>query len=440
MKRTFWGLFAALGLAFIGLAPSQALAVTCAPVTVTVPTPGAYPQGYLYSCTGVAPADTQRAVAALQSMPAFTQTQLKTGVHKFFVFASQADYYSYTHPLVTGQPFVPYVAPPAKAEGNTFNDPVSLTDWYSQIFIDKLTSTAANRVNVATAHETGHHLDYIYRDKLGNATARFASEVGSTVFAQKLTGIYLTVGGGPINAGDQLTLQVFNPIDVPSWTVTSSPLAELTYVAVGGESLADIATWFYTHINASSIWTTSLKLHANPPVGATFTIDSNEIRIFQQKKNPTGHETFTVFNFHDFPGFIRQSPNIGTTPQCGSNGVFTGQKDDSSVAGAYYCDGTNGTGPNLVAPYSNSWDNYTVISQSPDSWSYFYTQDTSGLKPRWAELFAELTAVVTGNIESGAGTKTPDTYLKSGYFTCVKIAMTSVFQTGNLPTFTGVCR
>jgi hypothetical protein len=119
---------------------------------------------------------------------------------------------------------------------------------------------------------------------------------------------------------------------------------------------------------------------------------------------------------------------------CGTGGVFVGQQDPHVSNGGvhpYFCNGTNGSGPNLNSPYSKDATHFDIISTS-----------YSGIFSTTDDIFAESLPVILGFRDDGTGTTINDedhfmdNSVAPGLFSCSENVLTSMFFDGTLPTTT----
>lgn len=417
MKRTIWGLFAALALAFIGLAPSQAQAtVTCQTVAHA---PAKWPDNVYWYC---GPVKTSSNNTNMQSALSHLGTHAKTNAgawdaahYHIFVFANKADFDAYIlQSNVTPTPPAPNDPIPPKAGGFTYNN--GTPNYTSLVFEDRI-NAATHGMEATVVHEVGHFLDHVYAPKMGG-TFLAASQIGSR-FQYKLMGMNAEVQGGPVLTTDVIKLTI-SSTGVMGVTITYSP-------QVNNEQLATIATNMAAMINNPSG-----LLHAHgfvaTAVGANIEIQATEYSVYSASTGGTAHEHLDLSNY-DFRNLDAK------TPQCGANGVFTGQRapkpTDPENQIVYICSGATGTGTTLNTTDFTNGTNRQVLQQA---WPYFFTPKTDNVFgfTYFSELFAELTSAAAGEVETG--TFTPDSYVRSGYFTCAKKIVSDLESTGNLPT------
>ncbi|MBS1999655.1 MAG: hypothetical protein JSS86_25205 [Cyanobacteria bacterium SZAS LIN-2] len=443
MKRTLWGLCAALSLAFIGLVPSQAnAAVGCANQTVT-----GYLNQVLFTCDGVTPTDVASSKSGLTSLPPQAITANDTAKHKTYVFAFDTDYEPYTVAHPGGLPY----QDPQGAQGYTFKD--ANGNWWSLVFINKLTAAATKHTENAITHEQGHYLDYWWSSIMGGAQS--GSE-NTTYFNNKLNGAQFTVGGGsPVVVGHTITA-TFDVLDGLAGSPTYNTYVYhkvITKTIAAGDTIQSVAAFFVDQINNNS----DLKLYgviavpavAPPTPTPTFYIHSPNIVHYQIAH--VGNFLFDTnqgrTSLHDWSTWInRSAPYGGTDAQCkaGGGGIFNGKKDSTPPSGAYICSGTNGNGATLSANYAGL-DNAQILLKA---WGYFYQQTNDYGYPRWAELWAEETAFVSSAPEGG--NFSPDFPFTQGFFACTREVLTYVYNNttgspkGGLPpndnTFGSTCK
>ncbi|MFA6556194.1 MAG: hypothetical protein WCT03_07190, partial [Candidatus Obscuribacterales bacterium] len=422
MKRTLLALLSALTLAFVGLFASLSQAQAAVTCTVqSIPNNGtgkpAFTHNALYYCGAVTATEAGKARNAINDLKIHSRASLDDGHHVFYLFANQADYALYsTTPPPIGTPALPNVAIPLGAQGQTWNTSSTPSDWYSVIFLDRLEPLSsavknAKALENAVNHEAGHHFDARYSSLLGGLG--FASEVQST-FGIKATGAQLTVGGGsPYTLGNKikLTLSLLNadPSDAYLGTYTNASGAtvysfekELTAV---GETPNSITAWFVSQINGSpNLAGKGIKAVATTPASATFTIHSEGKYIVKYENAYVG-TTFSFYQFaeHDWSEFIKS-----TVVKCGTNGLWSNTQDMNN---SFICAGADGKDASLNTPYIGK-DNGEIALKA---WPYFYSLDNQTGLYRFAELWAEMTARITGVSEGGP--KTPDRPL-TNFFLC----------------------
>lgn len=428
MKRTFWGLIAALGLAFVGLTSPAQAAVTCTPQSMT-----GYTHTLLYTCTGVGVGNTDitdaKQVFSVLKANSKDTSHLDDGNHVFYMFANDSEYLPYTQVNSA----LPYRAPPANAQANTWNDTSTTPNkWYTVIFINKLVTASTKHTQNAVAHEAGHHFDRFYSSVVGAAES--TSETDS-LFGVKTTGAQITVGGGsPYNLHNKIKLTISLLDARPFLADGTTPNPSFgTYTATypfekelltTGETPNTIATWFVNQINGyPSLVTAGVKAILVSPTSATFYVHSTKQYIVKYEKTytPTTGSTFTFSEFydHDWSEFINT-----TDTKCATNGggIWSGYQD---AAGGWICS-SNGTGSTLSPAYSGL-DNGVIALKA---WPYFFSLDYRTGYPRWAELWAEQTARLLG--ESQGKSLSPDGPL-TNHFSCSR-TLESLLQTnGTLP-------
>ncbi len=447
MKRTFLALLSALTLGFVGLiaTPSQAQAVTCTAMSLNVPSKP-FTHTALYYCGTVTPAQAEKARDAINDLKDNSRASLDNGHHAFYLFKSVADYAAYAVPPAA----LPYEDVLPTVQGNTFNDTsFSPSNWWTVIFLNNLDQpTLSADIKNVTAHEAGHHFDFYYSSRV--AGAAFASEMQS-VYGIKATGAKLTVGGGSpyhLNNKIKLTLSLLDaglknygyvsgapvePDNAYLGTYTDGNGAtvysfekELTTL---GETPTSIAAWFVSQINGHpTLINKGIKAFATSPASATFTIHSLGKYVVKYDTAYVG----TTFSFqlaeHDWSAFIKL-----TKTKCGSSGaLWRGYK---GADGVYICSSTttenaNGDGPFLNTPYAGK-DNGEIALKA---WPHFYSLTRVGSVTedghtwsawRFAELWAEQTARITGNLNNIA--KSPIVPLIND-FICTRTLITSLQQ------------
>jgi len=433
MKRTLWALCAVLGLAFIGLAPSKAqAAVTCSPQTMV-----GFTHTILYTCTGVTStdlADAKQAFSVLKPNSADTM-HLDDGNHVFYMFANDTEYQPYT----VVNPALPYKAPPANAQANTWSDTsTSPSKWYTVIFMNKLITASTKHTQNAVNHEAGHHFDRFYSSVVNGAES--TSEVG-TVFGVKTTGAQITVGGGSpyvLHNKIKLTISLLDARRYLAGTTTPNPYFN-TYtdafgptvysfekeLTVAGETPQSIAAWFVSQINGypSLVSKGIAAIPTSPTASATFYIHSTGQYVVKYEKayTPASGATFTFSQFfeHDWSEFINS-----TDVKCAASGSIWGGYQDSF--GNYICAGAGGLGTVLNISYGGL-DNGQIALRA---WGYFYGVDPSTGILRFSELWAEQTARLTN--ESQGIPMSPDAPLIN-HFSCSRTLASILQQTGVLP-------
>jgi hypothetical protein len=355
MKRYLLALCSVLGLAFIGLSPTQAQAqaMTCAGVTVAG---GAYPQGYLWQCgnatTGHQPSttDVDAAISALSSLggpmtgTANAKTLMSNANHYVYIFQTQQDFITYCNQVGNPTPTpatCPVLATIAGDNGYTY--PVQVATEQSIIFAGTTDLSANSNVAQTTDHEVGHQLDDIYGVKL--YTTGSASQV-SREFATKLQGMAVTVGG-TIHAGDVLKITM-QPI--------GGSLVTVSYTVVSGDTLATIGSELTSLINASSIHSTPYFGTATSLSGfISFSLNSSSILSYSTSVSVGATESLAL-NKYDWP-----ATNL-VTPQCNSSdGLFTDQKDQN---GKFIC-GTLVSGSVDDTPTVGDVYAFTVTDTTP---------------------------------------------------------------------------
>ena len=454
MKRTLLALLSALTLGLMGLiaTPSQAQAVTCTVMSIPANGTGkpAFTHNALYYCGTVTSAQAGKARDAINDLKVHSRASLDDGHHVFYLFKSVADYTAYAVPPAP----LPYKAVLSITEGNTFNDTSVPSNWFTVIFLDNLDQpTLNNDIKNVTAHEAGHHFDARYSSLV--VGQGFASEVLS-IYGIKATGAKLTVGGGSpyhLNNKIKLTLSLldagrfiysYDPITDTESTSTNAYLGTYTdgsgatvysfekELTALGETPTSIAAWFVSQINGTpALFNKGIKAFATSPASATFTIHSTGQYVVKYDTAYVG----TTFSFqlaeHDWSAFIKL-----TKAKCGSSGaLWRGYK---GADGVYICSssgspGVNGDGPSLNTPYAGK-DNGEIAFKA---WPYFYSLTREGFGTgaghqwtpwRFAELWAEETADITGNSNNIAKSPIPPIL---NDFLCTRTLMTSVQQSNS---------
>ncbi len=329
MKRYLLALCSVLGLAFIGLSPTQAQAqaMTCATVTVAG---GAYPQGFLWQCgnntAGHQPSGTDvfSATTALTQLggpmtgTADAKTQLSNANHYVYIFQTPADFDTYCHQVGNPTPTpatCPLLANILNDNGTTY--PIQAATEQSIIFAGNTDGSANSNVAQTTAHEVGHQLDDIYGVSLYGTNS--ASQINRE-FATKLTGFAVTVGGTK-HTGDILKITM-QPI--------GGALVTASYTVVSADTLTTIATHLTSAINASSIHSTPFFGTATSSAAfISFSLNSSTILAYSTNVSGAGATETLTLNNYDWP-----ATNL-VTPQCApNNGLFTSQKDQN---GKFIC-------------------------------------------------------------------------------------------------------
>ena len=338
--------------------------------------------------------------------------------HQFFVFAKNGDYNGYCGGV--GSPSVPCVTIESNERGHTWQDPAT-SKWYTVLIEEQQGSTnptvIATRLQNTMAHEAGHHLDINYGNMLGWGAASvvghdFDTKLNAAVYGDIVkfnalptvhcTGVGLytkqlselnvegpgtgnrymcdstqtaTIGG--TSSTGHINLTVTDPL-------LSGGMLTIIEPVTAGQSATTIATNLASDIN------TETHLHA---AGITATAASGVVTLDSETGNATtysatvtGTETVTI------PG----SPSFGT-------------------------------GPSLREFYSGN--NWSIVQKA---WPEIFSTEPFGNSSRWAELYAEETAVDFSSSE--ATNQTPDLYIKNDGFVCTKLIVTHLTNDGRLPT------
>jgi LysM repeat protein len=323
-RLTLAGLAVAALLGACAFTSPPHVAVTC--TTPTTPGPNTYPMNFLWICNGtgtVTQGDAANgALGHLGGVEVGTASDAKNNMtsnkHYIYVFANITDYNSYCSKTADGNNTA---NPPIPACETILQNEGGLTTIDNQTGIDQ-TIIIENRVsgNISmaetAAHEAGHQLDSIYgislyKSGLASAQARD--------FDFKLTGETVIYEGGPITAGDGMTL---------TFKGTSLSPVTISYTVKSTDTLSSIASGMAEAIRGNTTLTGSPVKMVPAASGPTLTIKTATILTYSQ--NTTGvdghsaNETQSLSNY-DWPAFDAQNGCVINT------GVFSGHQDQSGV-------------------------------------------------------------------------------------------------------------
>lgn len=348
-----------------------------------------------------------------------SSTVLNNSNHNFFVFASVSDYNGYCGG--TGAGSVPCDTILARERGHTWQALSGV--WYSVVIENQqdpnqVPSLINTRLKNTMAHEAGHQLDIYYGvnvtgggaasvvgndfdtklnaavygdiDKFNNlypsharcgTVGLFTSQLGENGKYICSTKNTITVGatGGPGNFVILFTDAAINPTGMTHQAGFTQP-----YNA--GDSATTIATNIATDINNTTALTSA---------GFSATSSGGVVTIVSASGNATTSST------------------SGTT----------GGRSFSIPSWTY------GTGTALASDYASKTTNWAIAQMA---WPEIFSTEAFGATSRWAELYAEVTAVDYSSSESS--NQTPDLYIKNDGFVCTRLIVTHLTTDGRLPT------
>lgn len=398
MKR----FLALAGLALAALIGSFSISAPAhASVSCSTTTSGQFPDNQYWYC-GFTSGYKSAMQGSFTRLGADSKTKLTAAPanHQFYAFKSQNDYDTTCSPttIPCGQTLA------ANEQGRTWTQGATYTLVLEDNQGSSDPSVISTRLVTTMAHEAGHHLDPIYGPVSGAAFASFAGtdfdnklSIDITKFNALATAKCTAVGlytsqfdqngnlicssnqtatiGGTASTGN-ITLTIIDPTLTGGQVIIIQPVT-------AGQSTTTIATNLKNAINGVPQLTTAGITATSS--GAVVTMISATGKKTTYTRTISGTETVTI------PG----SPLFGT-------------------------------GTALAKAYLGQTTNWQIVQLA---WPHYFTQVSN----RWAELYAEETAVDFGSSENGTN-QTPDLYIKNDGFVCTKLIVTHLTADGRLPT------
>lgn len=417
MKR----LLTLAGLAFAALLGSFALSAPAhATVSCSTTTSGQFPDNRYWYC-GSTPGYNSSAQGGLTNLGtnAKSNSVLNNSNHQFFVFASASDYNGYCGGV--GSPSIPCITISSNWRGHTWQAISGV--WYTVVFENQQGSSTPSVINTrlknTMAHEAGHHLDIYYGV---NVTGGGAASVVGKDFDTKLNAAVF---------GDIVKFNALSTVPCTGVGLYTSQLSEHDVEGAGtGDRYMCSSTQTATVGGTATTGSITLKVFDVSLTGGSVT-------IIQPVTAGQSNSTIASNLAADINGVPALSALGITASASGAVVTFTSASGNATTYTATVSGSETvtipgspnfGTGPSLRSFYAKS-TNWAIVQTA---WPEIFSTEAFGSTSRWAELYAEETAVDYSSSE--ATNQTPDLYIKNYGFICTKLIVTHLTTDGRLPT------
>jgi hypothetical protein len=344
-------------------------------------------------------------------------TVLNNSSHNFFVFASVSDYNGYCGG--TGAGSVPCDTINSNERGHTWQALSGV--WYSVVIENQQGSTnttvISTRLKNTMAHEAGHQLDIYYGVNVTGGGA--ASVVGKDFDTKLNAAVY----------GDIVKFNALSTVPCTGVGLYTSQLSEMDVEGAGtGNRYMCQSTQTATITGTPSTGSITFVVHDTTLTGGMASIIQS-VTTGQSANTVATNLAANITSVLSASG-ISATASGAVITLVSSTGVQTTYTATVSGTEGVSIPGSPsfGTGPSLRSFYAKA-NNWAIVQAA---WPEIFSTETFGMTTRWAELYAEETAVDYSSSE--ATNQTPDLYIKNDGFVCTKLIVTHLTTDGRLPT------